>query len=85
MNRNKLYSSLPRSFIKTPDGTFQRLIPDRKSVENGQNTGGYVQPEIHLAEIPPLPDSVIKRNKTGKRKVDRVSLTRSNNIENTFI
>lgn len=81
---NKLYNSLPRTFVKTPDGTFQRQVPARKSLDSAQNHTKVPRAEILLAEIPPLPESVLNRNKTGRRKTDRISSTRVN-IEDTFI
>lgn len=85
LNRhNKLHNSLPRSFIKTPDGTFQRQVPARKSFESAQNHTYLPKTEIYLAEIPPLPESVLNRSKIGKRKLDRVSSSRVN-IDDTFI
>ncbi len=88
LNRDdKMYNSLPRSFAKTPEGTFQRLVPARKSLESAAHERTYfLKHEINLNDIPPLPESILNRNKTGKRKSPdaKFSSTRIT-IEDAFI
>ncbi|KAK7598162.1 hypothetical protein V9T40_006397 [Parthenolecanium corni] len=89
---NKLYNSLPRSFTKAADGSFQRSVPARKSLDSHAQerttcSTYFLKRELPLNEIPPLPESVLQRNhKPSKRKMADgcVSSTRLN-IEDTFI
>ena len=89
------YNSLPRSFTKAADGSFQRLVPARKSLDSHQaqeqrsNCSYFLKRELclPLQEIPPLPESVLQRNsKPGKRKMaDGCVSSTWLNIEDTFI
>lgn len=80
---NKLCNSLPRSFVKTSDETFHRLISTRKSFESTRYNS-CVSSKTYSFEIPPLPDSVLNRSKTSERNSDR-SLSSRTNIDDTFM